>query len=177
MTTEGWSHSSRYSASSCSREVARTTQVTLRYLPCRLGRISTVAGSKSAACLSTISVTACAKPRSFLPITLIGKSQGKASGDSGRDRLALSSAHDLLLELLVELIHARKNRPGAAVADACAVERYHRQHLLRRGREPQLVGSADFVLLQRPEFERQAVRLRQLDHHVVGDPRKDEMVL
>ena len=30
ITTPGWSHSSWYSASSCSREVARTTQVTLR---------------------------------------------------------------------------------------------------------------------------------------------------
>src|SRR5690242_3528322 len=30
MTTAGWSHSSWYRASSCSREVARTTQVTLR---------------------------------------------------------------------------------------------------------------------------------------------------
>src|SRR5687768_613059 len=116
MTTEGWSHSSRYSASSCSREVARTTQVTLKYLPWRLGRISTVAGSKSMACLSTISVTLWAKPRSFLPITLIGKSQGKASGDSGRDRLALSSAHYFLLELLVERVHARKNGSRAAIA-------------------------------------------------------------
>jgi len=30
MTTQGWSHSSWYSASSCSREVARTTHVMLR---------------------------------------------------------------------------------------------------------------------------------------------------
>src|SRR5688500_9885383 len=119
MTTEGWSHSSRYSGSSCSRDVARTTQVTLKFLPWTLGRISTVAGARSMACLSTISVTLWAKPRSFLPITLIGKSQGKASGDSGSDRLALSSAHDLLLELLVELIHARKNRPAAALPEPC----------------------------------------------------------
>src|SRR3954462_2019046 len=95
----------------------------LRYLPCRLGRICTVAGSKSRACLSTMSVTACAKPRSFLPITLIGKSHGNASTDSGKDGLArrtpppVSRAHHLLLEVLVELVHAGKERPGPPVAD------------------------------------------------------------
>src|SRR6185503_3269365 len=57
ITTPGWSHSSWYRASSCSREVARTTQVTLRYRFWRLGRICIVAGSKSGACLSTTSIT------------------------------------------------------------------------------------------------------------------------
>src|ERR1051326_8608904 len=88
ITTEGWSHSSRSSASSWSREVARTTQVTLRYLPCLLGRICTVAGSTSCTCFSTMSVTVWAKPRSFLPITLIGKSHGNASTESGTLGLA-----------------------------------------------------------------------------------------
>ena len=32
-----------------------------------------------------MSVTVCAKPRSFLPMILIGKSQGKASGELGYD--------------------------------------------------------------------------------------------
>src|SRR5262245_65016673 len=147
ITTEGWSHSSRYSASSWSREVARTTQVTLRYLPWRLGRICTVAGSKSRACLRTISVTAWAKPRSFLPITLIGKSHGKASADSGTDglalgghRLPLSGAHHLLLELLVELVHAAEERSGPPVADRDSVERDDGQHFLGRRADPDLVG-------------------------------------
>src|SRR5262245_26170501 len=105
----------------------------LRYLPCRLGRISTLATSKSGACLSTMSVMFCAKPRSFLPMILIGKSQGKAKGDSGRNRLSLAGAHHLLLELLVELEHAAERRPRLAVADLLAVEADDREHFLGRG--------------------------------------------
>src|SRR3954467_13013442 len=100
--------------SSCSREVARTTQVTLRYLPCRLGRISIFEGWKSRACRRTISVTVCAKPGCLRPITLIGKSQGNARADScactarpsGGNRLPLSGAHHGVLEILVQPVHA-----------------------------------------------------------------------
>src|SRR5215510_15587844 len=95
----------------------------LRYLPCRLGRISTLATSKSGACLRTMSVMFCAKPRSFLPMILIGKSQGKAIADSGRNRLSLACAHHLLLEVLIRLVHALEDRPGLAVADLAAVQR------------------------------------------------------
>src|SRR5262247_2072426 len=105
----------------------------LRYLPCRLGRISTLATSKSGACLSTMSVMFCAKPRSFLPMILIGKSQGKANGDSGRDRLSLARAHDLLLEVLISLEHALEDRAGLAVADLAAVEGHDGEHLLGGG--------------------------------------------
>src|SRR4051812_28605888 len=112
----------------------------LRYLPWRLGRISTLATSKSGACLSTISVMFCAKPRSFLPMILIGKSQGKASGDSGRNRLSLACTHDLLLELLVELVHALELRTRLARADLPAVELDDREHFLGRGAHPDFVG-------------------------------------
>src|SRR5262245_32236285 len=122
--------------------MARTTQVTLRYLPWRLGRISTVAASKSGACLRTIPVTAWTKRGCLRPITLIGKSQGNSNGEpsattgtSGfllcRYRLALAGAHDLLLELLVELVHAPEHGARAAVADAPAIELDDRQHFLR----------------------------------------------
>src|ERR1700694_356043 len=93
-----------------------------------------VAGSKSGADLSTISITVCAKRGSFRPITLIGKSQGKASGEpsattgiggcpSGRHRLAFARVHHLLLELLVKLVHAPENGAGLAVADLPAIQR------------------------------------------------------
>src|SRR3954463_385784 len=109
----------------------------LRYLPCRLGRISTLATSKSGACLTTISVMFWAKPRSFLPMILIGKSQGKAKGDSGRNRLSLARAHDLLLELLVQLVHAAEHRPRAPVAYLPAVQTDDGEHFLGGGRHPE----------------------------------------
>src|SRR5262245_54409420 len=127
----------------------------LRYLPCRLGRISTLATSKSGACLSTMSVMICAKPRSFLPMILIGKSQGKANGDSGRDRLSLAGAHDLLLEVLVQLVHAAERRPGLAVADRPAVQADDREHLLRRGADPDFVRAAHLGLGHVAELDRQ----------------------
>src|SRR5262245_49198824 len=123
----------------------------LRYLPCRLGRISTLATSKSGACLSTMSVMFCAKPRSFLPMILIGKSQGKANGDSGRNRLSLARPHHLLLEVLVGLIHALEDRPRLAVADLFSVQGDDREHFLRGRADPELVGGAHFRLAHVPE--------------------------
>src|SRR6185503_20867272 len=94
------------------------------------------------------------------PITLIGKSQGKASGEPSattgtskplsphffRRGLALARAHHLLLELLVELVHAAEHRAGAAVADALAVELDDGQHFLGRGADPDFVGAAHLGL-------------------------------
>src|SRR3954452_6847951 len=124
--------------SSCSREVARTTHVTLTYLPCRLSRISIVEAWKSGACRRTISVTVCAKPGCLRPITLIGNSQGNARADScactarpsGGNRLPLSGAHHRELEILVQAMHAPEYRPGLAAADASAIEVHDRQHFL-----------------------------------------------
>src|SRR3954464_8809844 len=93
----------------------------------------TDATSKSGACLTTISVTACAKPGCLRPMTLIGKSQGNASRElsastgiasapSGGQRLAPPCAHDFLLEVLVEAIHPAEHRTGLAIADRRAVE-------------------------------------------------------
>src|SRR5438270_12785030 len=92
----------------------------------------TEATSKSGACLSTMSVTACAKPGCLRPITLIGKSQGNASGDgsgttgisgepSGGDALPAPGAHDLVLEVLVEAIRASDTRSLPGGADRSAV--------------------------------------------------------
>src|SRR5918995_427271 len=126
-------------------------QVTLRYLPCRLGRISTVAASKSGACLRTMPVTAWTKRGSLRPMTLIGKSHGKASSEPSattgtrtfplkRNRLALARPHHLLLELLVELVHAAEHRAGPALTDALAVELDNGEDFLRRRGDPDLVG-------------------------------------
>src|SRR5512145_1926428 len=133
--------------------MARTTQVTLRYLSWRLGRISTVAASKSGACLRTMPVTDWTKRGCLRPITLIGKSQGNAKGEPSattgttgfllsRHRLALAGAHDFLLELLVELEHAAEHRARAPLADAPAVELDDGEHFLGRGGDPELVGGA-----------------------------------
>src|SRR3954464_1847761 len=147
----------------------------LRYLPCRLGRISTLATSKSGACLTTISVMFWAKPRSFLPMILIGKSQGKANGDSGRNRLSLARAHDLLLELLIELVHAPEYGAGLALADRLAIERDDREHFLGRRRHPEFIRAAHLGLTDVPEFHRQAVGGCELADHVVGDAGQDQI--
>src|SRR6267378_741955 len=101
-----------------------------------------VAGSKSGACLRTISITVCAKRGSFRPITLIGKSQGKASDEpsattgmsrcpSDRYCLAFARAHHLLLELLVELVEPPENGAAPAVADPLAIQHNDGQYFLR----------------------------------------------
>src|SRR5215216_337857 len=144
--------------------MARTTQVTLRYLPWRLGRISTVAASKSGACLRTMPVTECTKCGSLRPITLIGKSQGKASSEPSAttgtrvfplsgNSLALSGPHHLVLELLIELVYAAEHGAGPAIADALAVELDDREHLFRRRSYPDLVGRAHFGFGHVPELE------------------------
>src|SRR6185436_18935699 len=102
------------------------------------------AGSKSGACFITMSVTAWANPGCLRPITLIGKSQGNASSElsattgmsaglSGRQRLAPARAHHLVLEVLIEPVHAPEVRAGPAVAERHAVEPHDGQHLLRGG--------------------------------------------
>src|SRR5260370_8057122 len=86
-------------------------QVSERYLPSRLGRISRVAGSKSSACRLTTSITACANPACVFPMILMGNSQGNArtgASYSGMSR----GAHHLSLVLLVERVNALADRPG-----------------------------------------------------------------
>src|SRR5262245_11044150 len=120
-------------------------QVSDRYLPSRLGRISSVAGSKSGACRRTTSITACANPFCVSPMILIGNSQGKArtaESASGMD----GGAHHLRLVLLVKRIDTREHRAGPAdvlaAADGAAVERGDRHDLARGRRDPHFVGRA-----------------------------------
>src|ERR671937_2702304 len=147
----------------------------------------TDATSKSGTCLSTISVTACAKPGCLRPITLIGKSQGNASGEgsgttgiSGTplcgDALPAPGAHDVRLEVLIEAIHPPEYGPRPAVAHRPAVEPHDGKDLLRRRGDPELVGGAHLVFRDVAQFERQAVGARQLDDHVVGNAGQDELV-
>src|SRR5258705_4882008 len=100
-----------------------------------------------------MSVTPWAKPGCLRPITLIGKSQGNANGKlsattgmrtclSGRQGLAPARAHHLLLEVLVEPVHAPEHGPGTSVADWRAVEPHHGEHFLGRRGHPDLVGRA-----------------------------------
>src|SRR5256885_4465744 len=134
-----------------------------------------------------MSVTACARPGCLRPITLIGKSQGNASGElaastgkspraSGGNALSPARAHHLALKVLVELVHPAEYRTGAAVADRAAVELDHRQHFLRRRRHPNLVGGAHLGLGDRAQLEREAMAARELDDDVVGDAGKDQFV-
>ena len=53
-----------------------TVTVTPRYLAPLLGRSSMDAASKAGSKRRAISVTACTKPSTFVPITLIGNSDG-----------------------------------------------------------------------------------------------------
>src|SRR5688572_22033005 len=124
-------------------------------------------------------VTEWTKRGSLRPMTLIGKSQGKARGEpsatsgtgtSSQARplclqsLALARTHHLLLELLVELVHAAEKRTRAAVPDALAVELDDRQHFLRGGSDPDLVGGAHLGFAHFPELDRQVVGVRELAH-------------
>src|SRR5690242_12818424 len=105
-----------------------------------------------------------------LPMTLIGKTQGKVRRDSGccgwvmvvicipprwgRDAPNSSgdgpAAADARLVFLEERVHALEDRPGLAAADGLAVERRDREHFLGRGGEPHLVGGAQLRFRHRP---------------------------
>src|SRR5688572_27861568 len=112
-----------------------------------------------------MSVITCAKSSWRLPITLIGKTQGKVRRDSGccgwlmvicipaswgRDAPNSSgdspAAANARLVLLEERVHALEDGTRCARAYRLAVESRHRQHLLGRGREPYLVGRAQLRL-------------------------------
>src|SRR5512134_735903 len=71
-----------------------------------------------------------------------------------RQGLSLAGAHHLLLELLVELVHAAEHGARAPVADALAVELDDRQNFLRRRRHPDLVGGAHLGFAHFAELER-----------------------
>src|SRR5436190_16138898 len=99
--------------------------VRLMYLPARLGRVSSVPGMKSGACRFTISMTAAVKPLSLRPMILSGNAVGKARPTaSSSGSFFLSCTHHLLLELLVQRIHAVKHGAGLAVGDRFAVQRH-----------------------------------------------------
>src|SRR5271169_3131029 len=78
IVTIGCEDSSRYRASSCSRDVALTVQVRERYFPSLDARISIEALSKSGACRSTTARMACANPSSVRPTIFIGNAQGNS---------------------------------------------------------------------------------------------------
>src|SRR5580765_3041030 len=104
------------------------------YLPSRLGRVSSVPGMKSGACRLTISSTAVVKPLSLRPMILIGNAVGKARPTaSSSSSFFLSCTHDLLLELLIQPVHAGKHRAGNARAHRPAVQGRDGEHFLGRG--------------------------------------------
>src|SRR3712207_6757840 len=103
-----------------------------------------------------MSTTACANPCSLRPMPLIGKPQGKLSAEpvsSDSGRLALARAHDLLLELLVEPVHALEDRARAALADRGAVQPDDGENFLRGRAHPELVGAAHFGLRDRAQLQ------------------------
>src|SRR3954471_3187539 len=102
---------------------------------------------------------------------------GASPGTSGGDTLSPARAHDLALEVLVELVHAAEQRPRTAIADRLAVELNDRQHLFGGGRDPDLIRGAHGGFANVAELERQAVRAGELHHHVVRDAGKDELIL
>src|SRR6185503_16624571 len=120
--------------------------VTLKYLPWRLGRISTVAASKSGACLRTMPVTAWTKRGCLRPITLIGKSQGNANGE---------------FSATTGKVKFHSGRYGHTLAG----ELDDGQNFLRRRGDPDFVGRAHFGFRDVAELERQAVGARELHHH------------
>src|SRR5690242_6851523 len=77
------------------------------------------------------------------------------------------------LRALVGLVQPCVHRPGLAaqrtVPDRISVERGHRQHLLRRGTEQDLVGREHLAFRNGPQVERDAALLAQLADQLVAD--------
>src|SRR5919204_2843802 len=94
-----------------------------------------------------------------------------------RYRLALARAHDLLLELLVELVDAPEYRARTAIADLLAVERDDRKNLLGGRSDPELIGRACFRLGDFLEAKRHGVGACKLNDHVISNSRQDEIAL
>src|SRR6266446_1279395 len=147
-------------------------QVSERYFPSRLGRISSVAGSKSSAWRLTTSITAWANPACVLPMILMGNSQGNARTGASYSGMSRGAHHPRLV-LLVERVNALADRPGLSrlfpSADRLSVESRDREHLPRRRSHPDLLGRAQLALGDRPHLVRDRVRTQDLEHHVVGD--------
>src|SRR3954462_327836 len=96
---------------------------------------------------------------------------------SGRDRLALARPHHLVLEVLVERIHALEKRARPAVADLAAIELDDGKDFLRGRADPYFVRRPNLFLRNIPYLQRHGIGTRELHHHVVGDARQDEVAL
>src|SRR5262245_23046823 len=143
-------------------------QVSERYLPSLLERISSVAGSKSGAWRFTTSITACAYPAWVSPMTLMGNSQGKARTGASLSGMG-GGAHHARLILLVQPVDLHAYRAGLSRADRLAVERGDGKHLARGRGHPDLVGGAQLALLDGADLVGNGVVAQDLEHHVVGD--------
>src|SRR5258707_5348575 len=146
-------------------------QVSERYFPSRLGRISSVAGSKSGAWRFTTSITACANPACVFPMTLMGKSQGNArTGESFSD-MDGGGTHHLGLVLLVQRVDAGADGPSLsrvfAPSDRLSVEGCDGEHLPRGRGDPDFVRRAQLALGDGANLVRERVGAQDLYHHVV----------
>src|SRR6185369_1965637 len=152
--------------------------VRLTYLPSRLGRVSMLPGWKSGACFMTISITALVNPASLRPRIFSGNAVGKARPTaSSSGSFFPSCTHHLLLEFLIQPVHAAEYRAGLAIADRLAVQGHNGEHFLGRRGDPDFVCRSHLGLGHVLELHRHASGLRKLDHHVVGDARQDELGL
>src|SRR5438309_10145485 len=122
---------------------------TLFRSPSRLGRIPSVAGSKSGAWRFTTSITACANPACVFPMTLIGNSQGKARTGKSFSGMGRSTHHPGFV-LLVQRVDALAQGPSFpcifAPADRLSVERRDGEHLPRGRGYPDFVRRAQLAL-------------------------------
>src|SRR5688500_9192015 len=103
------------------------------------------------------------KPSEATPITLIGNSLGYSMSEEPSPGTGMRKPpSDRLRQLgaLVRLIQPRVHRPGLAAQRAVAhwlvVEPGHRQDLLARRADHQLVGGAHVVFGDRPQVVRDA---------------------
>src|SRR2546427_11712250 len=125
------------------------SQVSDRYFPSRLGRIPSVAGSKSGAWRFTTSITACANPACVFPMTLMGKSQGKARTGESFSGMGGGTHHPGFV-LLIQRVDALANGPSLsrifAPADRLSVERRDVEHLPRGRGYPDLIRRGQLPL-------------------------------
>src|SRR4051794_16348803 len=73
-------------------------------------------------------------------------------------------------------MHPPEHRPRLTIAHRAAVESSDREHFLRRRGYPDFIRVADGLLRHRPDPTRKPVALRELDHDVVRDAWKHEII-
>src|SRR5512145_1397584 len=123
-----------------------------------------------------MSTIVCANAAWRFPMTLIGKSHGKARS-VGVSCSGMSRGTRARLVVLEELVHPRIDRSRLPGPDPLAVDGDDRQNLARGGGQPDLVRAVQLRPLHLARLEPQPGLARELEREVESDSVEDEVVL